>query len=371
MVVWRKTPLRVNKGIQDVRFMVHYLSPCRNGTSHYDSPLSKRKMDVSRRFIDWCEEYTREMVERNLNLICSDEGTLNHTNPKFKQEFLQRYSLADAAEEDDRELSKHGDKKNGITTSKKPRRKSKTKKPKKRALTLIAIAIVAVVALAGTYIIGNAVSGNSDNIAEVAKQNLENTKKMSTEIEEVRKQVEDTFRQINLTVSIVEDLKDQVQALRMEANVMNQATVASIVTKYEQLGKNLREIAMDWQQGKLHPSFFTTLKFKDECGASCPIDLYKPLACNYNAQKQDIEIKMVRQVVRADVDIISADPFTYYDIKDRKQHGRSILGKVTPQFLRMHIEISRSQNLGYHQNWLPEDGKSKRAESDGRTDTNE
>jgi len=117
----------------------------------------------------------------------------------------------------------------------------------------------------------------------------------------------------------------------MEANVMNQATVASIVTKYEQLAKNLREIAMDWHQGKLHPSFFTTFKFKDECGASCPIDLYKPLACNYNAREQDIEIKMVRQVIRADVDIISADPFTCWDINDIENRTEDRFWEESPR----------------------------------------
>jgi len=113
--------------------------------------------------------------------------------------------------------------------------------------------VVVVTSLKGAYFLGNTASGTSYNAAELIKQNLENTKKLALETEEIRKQVEDVIKQINVTMSIVSEMKEQLGALQMEANVLNQATVASIVSRYEWLSNNIREIVADWQRGKVHP----------------------------------------------------------------------------------------------------------------------
>jgi len=154
---------------------------------------------------------------------------------------------------------------------------------RKRFITATIAIVVVVTSLVGAYFLGNAASGTSSNAEEVIKQNLENTKKLALETEKIRKQVEDVMKQINVTMTIVSEMKEQLEALQMEANVLNQATVASIVSRYEWLSNNIREIVVDWQQGKVHPKFFNIFKFVDDCGGSCPIDLYSPKTCSYNA----------------------------------------------------------------------------------------
>jgi len=198
-------------------------------------------MKVSKRFTDWCEEYTRDMVQSSLNLFCSDGGSASKINPRRKEIFLQRYSGEPRPETTRR-------------PSKRPKRKT-TVNPntrRKRFITAAIVIVVVVTSLVGAYFLGNAASGTSSNAAEVIKQNLENTKRLALETEEIRKQVEDVMKQINVTMSIVSEMKEQLEAIQMEANILNQATVASIVSRYEWLSNNIRLIG---SKGKCTPNY--------------------------------------------------------------------------------------------------------------------
>jgi len=331
-IVWRKTPLRVNQGFQDVTFLAHYLLPCQNGTSIYKHRLSQRQLNVTARFETWCETYTRDVIQSNLNLFCSDGGTTSLSNPQrmvmmrsmvHRPDFME--NITDLTNTEERKLI-------NLTAAKRRRRRKPTssttevpiRHTRQTALTryrrfvwIAVVIVVAVVTLAGGYGIYQMVRPDSrtSNIDDVVQRNLENSKKLAEEVEEVNKRVDDAFRQLNLTIATIEELKDQLDSLQLEANVVNQATVASLVSRHQILAHDLREIANEWHKGRLHPKFVEVFKYREKClDGACPIELHTPVSCVYNAIKQDIYFKLKRRLVRDDVEIVNADPFTYYKI---------------------------------------------------------
>jgi hypothetical protein len=63
--------------------------------------------------------------------------------------------------------------------------------------------------------------------------------------------------------------------------------------------------------------FLDVFKNKDDCILkSCPLDLYTPKSSTHNAVTQEVNIEFARQVIREDVEIVNADPFTYNYVKE-------------------------------------------------------
>lgn len=311
-VVWRKTPFRVNKGIQEVVFAVHYLLPCQNGTTVYNEKRSARKLNVTARFMEWCETYTKQIVQTKLNTFCSDGGTSMESSPRSILNREQTWSrLERIRARNSNSFLDYGD---GLGQVVRPATKLRRRK---RWILAAFMGIVAVVSLIGNYFLSKAISQDSvSGVNDVVKVNIENTKKIAYELDEINRRVDDAFSQLNYTLVLIGGLKDQLDALEMEANVINQATVATIVSKYQILSHDLSDIIMEWHKGHIHPKFVDVFKLRDDClKGSCPLDSYTPLSCTYDAVTQDITFRMKRVLVRDDLEIVNADAFTYYYLR--------------------------------------------------------
>ena len=293
-VVWRPTNFKLQIGMQDVIVYTHYELPCNQNGTMFNHPEGRRKANVTTEFEFWCWKFTRETVNRALTQFCDDSGTANPYHPIMKY----------ASRRQERRLAK-----------------TKKKRDKREIITLVCIAIGAVVAFGGTYIYRKMTETDQSNVEEVAKSNLENVKKISVEIDEINKRIDYLFGTMNTTILQQKEIVDQINTLNMQSNFENQAIVASVVSSFQNIERDLREIADDWKQGKINRKLFRLFGYEDKCLTStCPADQHIPLKCKFHAIDQNVELTMRRRMIRDDVEIVKADPFTYFKIQ-KKANG--------------------------------------------------
>ena len=288
-IVWRRTDLPIVNGIQKVAWAAHYELPCGDDNPAYNEAL-RTKYNITQRFEAWCTTYTQDILTQGLSHFCSDKGTEQPGHPARAllrhQKLMQR--------EHDQPVNFR----------------------EKRWVGYIVTSIVStVVGLATGFNIGSTSTPASGNVERTLKDNLETLKTLANENEQINRRVDALSSNLNLTINSLKEIQEQVHTLEMIASIENQALIATIVSKFTNLAEDLREAGDKWAKGEIAASLLRNFGFDDKClQSTCPIELYKPNSCTYDAVQRDLIIHLERKFVRADVEIIEADPFIYYNL---------------------------------------------------------
>lgn len=184
-------------------------------------------------------------------------------------------------------------------TSKKPRkyyRKSKHNTTKaetaheryRRFLEVIGLVIAAFVCVGGSYAVVEASDyafSPSSNVAAIAKNNLENAKKMAASIEETNKRVDNLLSYMNASFDIASKLQNQLNDLKMASTPERQALVAGIVYRFERVAQQMDEVALDWHRGKIHSYFPELFGYKTDClNGACSLVGHQAGNCEYDSK---------------------------------------------------------------------------------------
>lgn len=298
-VIWRTLDIPITKGIQDVVFLVKYVTPCDSNHQIFKSEPFSFRANITRKFENWCYDYTHTVINEKLKKFCDDDGTA----PMMLMRSEKAHRKKKARHQ---HIDHHRDKRwgTGIVES-----------------VALVVGAGAVVYWAGSkvydYFMG---TPTTSNVEEVAYNNLQNSMKLATESREINRRLDGVYEMMNSSMNIMEDFKQQLKALRMEASIENQAIISTAVTMAHLIGHDLEEVSAAWHEHRLSDKFPKLFGYKDPCiDSTCPLIHHRPSSCRYDAEKQQIRFTLQRRIVDPDLQVVRADPFAYYRITSSNQ----------------------------------------------------
>lgn len=291
-VIWRTQDIPVTKGLQDVVFLVKYITPCDVNHQIFKTQPFSIRTNITRRFERWCYDYTHTVINEKLKKFCDDDGTAPMTLMRSETPHRRRKTKYHSFEH--HHVKRWG---TGIAES-----------------AALIVGAGTVVYWAGNkiynYFIGTT---TTSNVEEVANNNLQNSIKLAEETKEIDRRLNGIYELMNSSMNIMEDFQQQLRTLRMEASMENQAIISTAVTMAHLIGHDLEEVSGSWHEHVLADKFPKLFGYKDAClETACPLKYHRPHTCKYNADKQRIRFTLQRRVIDSNLQIVKADPFVYY-----------------------------------------------------------
>lgn len=340
-IIWRPTDIKIQTGVRDVILMTKYLLPCDMNGTMFDTSKTKSQSKMSMRFQDWCYKFSRESVNRGLTRFCDDGGTSNPLHPNHiskEKEYASRMSLDDIDVEPE----------NTSVTPKRKRRRHRHEvtRNKRELITLSVMAITAAVSFGIGYFVTRQTTSVASNVEDVAKTNLENIEKLVNSDSEINRRIDLLYQHLNTTLKNQKEVLEQLEELKMEANFENQAIISSLVSNFQIVEHELKELSEQWKARKLKEYHMKLIGYTCDClNTTCPIQMTEPTSCSFNALDQTIKIRLRQKIVRENIDIVEADSFNYFKLVN--DNGSKVeYGKFTNNTKLNKFRVCKSKYTG-------------------------
>lgn len=323
-VLWNPLPIILKRGVDDIAFTVYYETICEEDRVIYNHPLMKRSGNTTSEFDTWCRTFAIKTIRQGIDSFCKSQEVL----PPDK---VIPWVVVETGET--------------TSTTKKPgtlpgksgslgptvgRRRVKTRKGYafKRVRRDLGLTIVLGVAIVGLgYTLYRYLTSSTNPTGVELAASIDQLKTVAASQDELTKQVQLLARGLNITMNNQEHILETLQRLQMTTSIENIATISQVVTSYGNVAQDLRVIAQDWHKGKIHQSFPSTFAYVDPClHHDCPLEHHEPSSCLHQPTAQTVTFRFKRIRVQPGMELIEANPFTYYHLKSEKD--RDNLGKV-------------------------------------------
>ena len=282
-IVWRNSKKPVISGINRVLILVKYESPC-------DIFLDKSFIPINNKQVkEFCDRRFREDYLDRLKPFCRTPNILQSRDTRIRT----------------------------------------------KRLVIAAIALVAVVVVTVASVIG--ISAYSFVTNRQMSENIEHLKKNQLKLLEATKSFEDNQARVKEIISILQDqvegIGNQVEGLTESLKIFQNVIpnfaiyVAFVASRLAIAKEKLIDINRSWSNNAIDPQIMELFNFTLPCEPDCDIRLAEPRACHHNEGERAIELMFDVKIIERNTTILSADPFTIFDIKNTthicpiKYHG--------------------------------------------------